>query len=277
MIKQVNEIKQKLDETLSVIRKETSMAPEIGVILGTGLGGFAAEIEKHTEISYAELPNFPRPTMEIHNGKLIFGRVAGKEIVAMQGRFHYYEGYTMQQITFPVRVMKRLGIEQLLISNACGSVNRYFRRGTLMAIDDHINLLGNNPLIGPNDDEEGPRFPDMSRPWSAGLISLAEEIAMENNIKLNRGVYAAMTGPCLETRAEYRMLQVIGADVVGMSTVPENIVANQLGLDVLGISVITDECYPDALRPVDINEILEVAGRTEPMLTKLFKQVIERI
>jgi purine-nucleoside phosphorylase len=215
--------------------------------------------------------------VESHDGILHFGNLGGKSVVAMQGRFHFYEGYSMQQITFPVRVMKKLGIHTLLISNACGGMNPQYRRGDLMLIEDHINLLGSNPLIGPNLDEFGPRFPDMSEPYSRELIQLAEKLALENKIKLQKGVFVAVSGPNLETRAEYRFLRGIGADVVGMSTVPEVVVAVHSGLRVLGISVITDECFPDALQPVNVAEIIETANLAEPKLTTMMKKVIENL
>jgi len=266
-----------IDETTRYINNQTRVQPQIGIILGTGLGGLVAEIDVKSTISYSEIPNFPLSTVEFHEGKLILGELGGKQIVAMQGRFHYYEGYSMKQITFPVRVMKKLGIHTLLISNACGGMNPLFTRGDLMLIEDHINLIGDNPLIGKNLDDFGPRFPDMSEPYSHDLISLAEKIALENKIKLQKGVFVAVSGPNLETRAEYRFLRQIGADVVGMSTVPENIVAVHSGLKVLGISVITDECLPDALKPVDIDEIIQTANNAEPNLTLIMKKVIEQI
>jgi purine-nucleoside phosphorylase len=273
----IEEYLKQIEETTQFINKASSLKPDVGIILGTGLGGLAKEISVKSIISYKDIPHFPISTVETHEGKLILGTLGNKSVVAMQGRFHYYEGYSMKQITFPVRVMKRLGITCLLISNACGGMNPQFRRGDLMVIDDHINLIGDNPLIGPNLDDFGPRFPDMSEPYSKHLIELAEEIALENKIKLQKGVFVAVSGPTLETRAEYRFLRMIGADVVGMSTVPETIVAVHCGLKVLGISVITDECFPDALKPVDINEIIETANQAEPKLTSIMKQVIEKL
>lgn len=268
---------EQINETVRFIEQKTKLQPEIGIILGTGLGGLAKEIKIESTLSYKDIPHFPLSTVEFHEGKLILGQLGGKHVVAMQGRFHYYEGYSMKQITFPVRVMKKMGIHTLLISNACGGMNPFFQRGDLMLIADHINLIGDNPLIGPNLDEFGPRFPDMSEPYSNELINLAEKIALENKIKLQKGVFVAVSGPNLETRAEYRFLRYIGADVVGMSTVPETIVAVHSGIRVLGISVITDECFPDALKPVNINEIIETANRAEPNLTLLMKNVIEQI
>ena len=271
------EIKLQLKETKLYLRKFTSMKPEVGIVLGTGLGGLAKEIEVEAETAYTDLPHFPVSTVETHAGKLIFGRLGGKRVVVMQGRFHYYEGYSMRQITFPVRVMKALGAETLLVSNACGGMNSNYRAGDLMVIEDHINLLGDNPLIGVNDDELGPRFPDMSAPYDKSLIALAERVALEAKIPLQKGVYVAVSGPNLETRAEYRFLRAIGADVVGMSTVPEIIVAVHSGMRTLGISVVTDECFPDALQAANIAEIIKTANRTEPNLTLIMKRVVEEM
>lgn len=235
------------------------------------------EIDVSLEIPYQTIPHFPVSTVESHEGKLIFGELGGKQVTAMQGRFHYYEGYTMQQITFPIRIMKKMGINTLLISNASGGMNPLFRKGDLMIIEDHINLLGTNPLIGQNLDEFGPRFPDMSEPYSKRLIALAEEVALDNKIKVQKGVFIAVPGPSLETRAEYRFLRATGADVVGMSTVPEVIVANHQSMEVLGISVITDECFPEALEPVNVEEIIRVAAQTEPKLTLIMREVVKRL
>ncbi|MEW6004660.1 MAG: purine-nucleoside phosphorylase [Stygiobacter sp.] len=273
----MSELINKINETLSVIRKYTNDEYEIGIILGTGLGGLVSEIEIEHEIDYSKLPNFPLSTVESHKGKLILGSINGKKVVAMQGRFHYYEGYSMQQITYPVRVMKFLGVKTLLISNACGGMNPQFKRGDIMIITDHINLLGDNPLIGKNEDELGPRFPDMSEPYDYKLIELAEEVAIENKIKVQKGVYVAVPGPNLETKAEYRFLRNIGADVVGMSTVPENIVANHMEIKVLGFSIVTDECFPDSLKPVDVKEIIETAMKAEPKMTLIMKEVIKKL
>lgn len=270
-------LKEKLAETLEVIRKHDAGIYPVGLILGTGLGGLVKEITVTAEIEYADLPHFPLSTVESHKGKLILGTIAGKKVVAMQGRFHYYEGYSMQQITYPVRVMKMMGVETLLVSNACGGMNPLYRRGDIMIMEDHINLLGDNPLIGPNEDDFGPRFPDMSEPYSRELIALAEEAALENKIKVQRGVYVAVSGPNLETKAEYRFLRTIGADVVGMSTVPENIVANHSGIKVLGISIITDECFPDALEPVKLEDVIAAAMKAEPKMTLIMKEVIKRL
>ena len=273
----MEELKNKIKETVDFIRQKTDVQPQIGVILGTGLGALADEIETDVVIPYDEIPHFPLSTVEFHAGKLIFGKLGGKQVIAMQGRFHYYEGYTMKQITFPVRVMKALGAEHLLVSNACGTVNPQFVPGDIMIMTDHINLLGDNPLIGQNDDELGPRFPDMSEPYSRELIELAEKVALDEKIKVQKGVYVAVAGPNLETAAEYRFLRIIGADVVGMSTIPEDIVAVHSGMQVLGLSVITDAGLPDALKPADINEIIRIAHETEPKLTRIMKHVIEKI
>ena len=266
-----------IDETLAVIRKFTTEKYPIGIILGTGLGGLVNEIEVAHEISYDKLPHFPISTVESHHGKLIFGKINGKNVVAMQGRFHYYEGYTMQQITYPVRVMKFLGVETLLVSNACGGMNPLYRRGDVMIMADHINLLGDNPLIGRNEDKLGPRFPDMSESYNLELIGLAESVALENKIKIQKGVYVAVPGPNLETKAEYRFLRATGADVVGMSTIPENIVANHMGMKVLGISIVTDECFPDALKSVNVEEIIAAAMQAEPKMTIIMKELIKRL
>lgn len=273
----VEEFRAKRAEALQYIQQQTDMRPNYLLILGTGLGNLADEMEVETSISYANIPHFPVSTVESHSGKLLFGTLAGKDIVAMQGRFHYYEGYTMQQIVFPERVLKENGADILLVSNACGGLNTNYRRGDIMLIKDHINMLGDNPLIGPNDEELGPRFPDMSEPYTERLLELAESVALEKGIKMHKGVYLALTGPMLETKAEYRFLGQIGADVVGMSTVPEVIAAVHMGMDVLGISVITDECFPDALEPVDIEDVLEAAGMAEPKLTRVFMGVLERL
>lgn len=268
---------EKINETLEVIRKHTGENYPVGIILGTGLGGLVKEIQIKHKIDYAELPYFPLSTVESHKGKLIFGKINGKNVVAMQGRFHFYEGYTMQQITYPVRVMKFLGVETLLVSNACGGMNPIYRRGDIMLMLDHINLLGDNPLIGKNEDELGPRFPDMSEPYNLQLIELAENVALENKIKIHKGVYVAVSGPNLETKAEYRFLRAIGADVVGMSTIPENIVANHMGMRVLGFSIITDECFPDSLKPAVLEEIIHAAMTAEPKMTLLMKEVIKKL
>jgi purine-nucleoside phosphorylase len=273
----MNDLISKINETLKVIREKTKDDYPVGIILGTGLGGLVKEINVEFEIDYADLPHFPLSTVESHKGKLIFGSIGNKKVVAMQGRFHFYEGYTMQQITFPVRVMKFLGVKTLLVSNACGGMNPLYSRGDLMLMVDHINLLGDNPLIGKNENDLGPRFPDMSEPYDHELIAIAEDVALDNKVKVQKGVYVAVPGPNLETKAEYRFLRATGADVVGMSTIPENIVANHMGIKVLGISIVTDECFPDALKPANVEEIIATAMATEPKMTLIMKEVIKRI
>jgi len=273
----MSELISKINETLEVIKKITTEEYPFGIILGTGLGGLAKDIDVQHEIEYEDLPHFPLSTVESHHGKLIFGKIGDKNVVAMQGRFHFYEGYSMKQITYPVRVMKFLGVKTLLVSNACGGMNPIYKRGDIMLMVDHINLLGDNPLIGMNEDELGPRFPDMSEPYDLELLQVAEEIALENKIKVQKGVYVAVPGPNLETRAEYRFLRTIGADVVGMSTIPENIVANHMGIKVLGISIVTDECFPDSLKPVNVEEIISTAMKAEPKMTLIMKEVVKRI
>ncbi len=273
----VQEFRDKRTEALAYLEKETDIKPEFFIILGTGLGRLAEEIDVTKAISYDDIPHFPVSTVESHHGRLLFGTLSGKKVVAMQGRFHYYEGYTMQQIVFPVRVAHAMGARTLLVSNACGGMNPLYRRGDIMCITDHINLLGDNPLIGPNDEELGVRFPDMSEPYSADLIALAENVALENNIRMHQGVYASVPGPTLETRAEYRFLRLIGADVVGMSTIPEVIAAVHMSMKVLGISVITDECFPDALEPVKMEDILAAADLAEPKMTQVMKGVLKEL
>jgi purine-nucleoside phosphorylase len=260
--------------TLYIKNRIGDFEPEIGIILGTGLGGLVSEIEVEKQLMYSNIPDFPISTLEFHSGKLIFGTLAGKKVVAMQGRLHYYEGYTMQQITFPVRVMKMLGIKTLFVSNASGSLNPNIKKGDLMVIEDHINLQPHNPLIGRNEEQLGPRFPDMSQPYRRDLIESALNIAKENNITCHKGVYVAVTGPNLETKAEYRYLRIIGGDAVGMSTVPEVIVANHMGLPVFAISVLTDEGFPETLHPVSLEEILAVAQEAEPKMTLILKKLI---
>jgi purine-nucleoside phosphorylase len=269
----ITQIQQCVDD----IRNHYKGEPKVGIILGTGLGALAAQVDVDFSMPYEDISSFPVSTVESHKGRLIFGSLAGVPVVVMQGRFHQYEGYTLQQITLPVRVFKMLGVETLIVSNACGGMNPLYRRGDIMLIDDHINLLGDNPLVGPNIDELGPRFPDMSEPYSRHLLSLAEGAALELGIKVHRGVYVAVTGPNLETRAEYRFLRSIGADVVGMSTVPECIVARHMGMAVLGISIITDECFPDSLQPVSLEHVLEAAAIAEPKMTNLVNHIVSKI
>jgi purine-nucleoside phosphorylase len=241
-------LRDQISRAVDVIRSTSALEPRAGIILGTGLGQLVEKIEVEATIEYGAIPGFPLSTVESHQGRLILGRLSGVPVVAMQGRFHYYEGYDMKQITFPVRVMHALGARTLVVSNASGGMNPLFRRGDLMIIEDHINLIGDNPLIGPNDDTLGPRFPDMSEPYSHELIARAEQVALDEKIPLNKGTFVAVAGPNLETRAEYRFLRTIGADAVGMSTVPEVIVARHMDMKVFGISILTDECFPDALR-----------------------------
>jgi len=265
---------EKIEETKKFIQARTNIKPQIGIILGTGLGALAEKIEGKEVIPYRDIPNFAVSTAPGQEGNLILGRLGGKEVMAMQGRFHLYEGYSLEVITFPVRVMRAMGAAFLIESNAAGGINPNFRAGDLMVITDHINLTGHNPLIGPNDERLGPRFPDMSEPYDNELIELAERIALEERIKLHKGVYAGVSGPNFETRAEYRFLYRIGADAVGMSTVPEVIVAKHSGLRVLGISCITDECVPDRLEPVDSDKVINVARKAEPRMTKLVNRII---
>lgn len=273
----VEAFRTKRAEALQFIQSKTATKPEFVIILGTGLGRLANQIDVETSISYADIPHFPVSTVESHAGRLLFGTLGGKKVVAMQGRFHYYEGYTMQQIVFPLRVLQANGSHTLMVSNACGGMNPNFRRGDIMCITDHINLLGDNPLIGANDNDLGPRFPDMSEPYTRNLIELAERVALDLGIKMHQGVYVAVTGPNLETRAEYRFLRQIGGDVVGMSTVPEVIAAVHMGMKTLGISVITDECFPDALEPVEMKHILEAADMAEPKMTQVMIGTLERL
>jgi len=258
------------------VRGRSALVPEVGIILGTGLGGLAREIAVEAEVPYERIPGFPLSTVETHAGRLLLGRLGGRPVVAMQGRFHRYEGYDLQQVTFPVRVMHALGARTLVVSNACGGMNPLWGPGDLVLLSDHINLLGDNPLVGPNDERLGPRFPDMSAPYDPELRALARATALELGIVLREGVYVAVAGPNLETRAEYRMLRAIGADVVGMSTVPEVIVAGHQGMRTIGISIITDQCLPDALEPADIGRIIATAGRAEPHLTRLIAALVER-
>jgi purine-nucleoside phosphorylase len=265
---------EKIHEARDAIAKRWPGKPRVGIILGTGLGGFAEDIEAEATIPYGDVPHFPQSTVLSHAGRLVCGKLGGKTVMAMEGRFHFYEGYTLQQITFPVRVMKSLGCEVLIVSNACGGMNPQWAKGDIMIIDDQINLMGDNPLIGKNDDRLGPRFPDMSQPFDADLIALAQRIALEEQITVHKGVFVAVSGPCLETRAEYRFLRAIGADVVGMSTVPEVIVAVHCGLRTLGLSVITDLCLPDALHPVALEDILATAAVAEKKLRVLVRRVV---
>ncbi len=260
-----------------VVRARFATPPDVAIVLGTGLGGLAREIDVSAEISYEAIPGFPVSTVESHAGRLLCGTLGGQSVIAMEGRFHRYEGYSMQQITFPVRVLRALGAGTLVVSNACGGMNPLWSAGDVMLISDHINFLGDSPLIGAHDDRFGARFPDMSAAYDASLRALARAVAVERRMVLREGVYVAVAGPSLETRAEYRMLRAMGADVVGMSTVPEVIVAVQAGMRVLGVSIITDLCLPDALEPAELATIIAVANAAEPRLTALVRGVLERL
>lgn len=262
---------------VAAIRAQCALVPEVAIILGTGLGGLAQAMTVEASIPYDRIPGFPLSTVESHSGRLLLGTLGTRRVVAMQGRFHRYEGYSLQQVTFPVRVLRALGAGTLVVSNACGGMNPLWAPGDLMLIADHINLLGDNPLIGPNDASLGPRFPDMSAPYDAGLREIARTVARERAMTLREGVYVAVQGPNLETRAEYRMLRAMGADVVGMSTVPEVIVAVHGGMRVLGCSIITDQCLPDALEEASLDRILAIAAKAEPHLTALVQGVLERL
>lgn len=268
---------QTIKNTADFISEKTKFRPEIGIILGTGLGGLVDEIDISHAISYHDIPNFPVSTVEGHSGKLIFGELGGKNVIALQGRFHFYEGYSMNEVVFPVRVMKFLGIEKLIVSNACGGVNPSFEIGDIMLISDHINLFPTNPLIGPNIEELGPRFPDMSEAYSKELIALAEKVAAKNQIKLVKGVYAGLTGPTLETPAEYFYTRAIGADAVGMSTVPEVIAARHMSIPCFGFSVITDLGVPGKIVEVTHQEVQQVAAKAEKKLTVIIKQMLASI
>ena len=265
---------EKIEAATAFIKKAWSGTPHAGIILGTGLGSLVKHIQEEASLEYEEIPHFPRSTATSHRGRLVCGKLAGLPVVAMEGRFHMYEGYPLDQITLPVRVMKALGAKLLVVSNACGGMNPYYKCGDIMLIDDHINLLGSNPLIGINDDRLGPRFPDMCEPYDQKLIERALEVARRENIVAHKGVFVAVPGPNLETRAEYRFLRMIGADVVGMSTVPEVIVAVHCGLKTVGFSIVTDMCLPDALEPADVPKIIATAAAAEPKLTKLVLGVL---
>ncbi|MAY84961.1 MAG: purine-nucleoside phosphorylase [Flavobacteriales bacterium] len=268
---------EKAVEACDFLKSKGLDSATIGIVLGTGLGKLAEQIDAEKKVSYSDIPHFPVSTVESHSGQLIYGNLEGKKVLAMQGRFHYYEGYSGAQITFPIRVMKLLGIEKLLVSNAAGTVNPNFKKGELMLIDDHINMIPDNPLRGENDERFGPRFPDMSQPYDKEMNQMIKAIAAEKGITIHEGVYTPVAGPNLETRAEYRYLRGIGTDAVGMSTAPEVIVANHMGLPACAISVLTDECDPDNLQPVSIAEILEIAGRAEKDLTKIYMELIKQI
>lgn len=272
-----SELATRIHEAAAWIQARARVKPEAGIILGTGLGDFAGALELDVAIPYEDIPHFPHSTVESHAGELHLGTLAGRPVAVMKGRVHFYEGYTMQQVTFPVRVLKALGCGTLIVTNSCGGMNPDMPPGTIVLTTDHINLMGANPLIGPNDDSLGPRFPDMSEPYSAALMRLAERVALDLKIPLPRGTFVAVAGPNLETRAEYRFLRAIGADTVGMSLVPENLVAVHGGQRMLAFNVVTDACLPDALHAVDIAAVLAVAGRTAPTLTKLVTEIVKRL
>ncbi len=270
----MRDLATRIDQAVDVVRNHWSGEPRIGIILGTGLGGIAGQIDSEATLDYEAIPHFPVSTAVSHAGQLVCGKLEGVPVLAMEGRFHAYEGYSHTQIAFPVRVMRAMGAEVLIVSNACGGINPQYERGDIMVIEDHINLMNDNPLIGFNDDRLGPRFPDMSEPYDRLLIDRALEIARRNNFAAHKGVYVAVTGPNLETRAEYRFLRMIGADVVGMSTVPEILAARHGGMRCLGLSIVTDMCLPDALAPVDLQEILAVAAEAEPKLRAMVLGIV---
>lgn len=275
----MHELKSKIEETFRFIKDELKEMPkvEIAIILGTGLGNLAGKIKERRNIEYWKVPHFPVSTVKGHKGELVFGKIGDKNVVAMEGRFHYYEGYPLADVTYPVRVVRALGAKILIVSNAAGGMNPDYKAGDLMAIADHINFTGVNPLIGPNEESLGPRFPDFCDLYDPELIELAGKVAEEEKIRMHKGVYIGVTGPNLETRAEYKFFQIIGADAVGMSTVPEVIVARHAGLRIFGVSVITDVCIPETLKPCNIDEIIKTANEAEPKLTKLICTLIERI
>ena len=268
---------KRIIETTDYIHEKVGEKPEIGIVLGTGLGGLVKEIELTHELNYSEIPNFPISTVESHSGKLLFGHLGGKKVIAMQGRFHYYEGYSMQEVTFPIRVMKMLGIQQLFISNAAGGLNPEFDEGEIMIINDHIDLFPSNPLRGPNIDELGDRWVDMYQQYNPDLITKALAVAKEIGIKVKQGVYCGVSGPNLETAAEYKYLRTIGADAVGMSTVPEVIVGRHMNIPVFAVSIITDMCTPETLKAVNVPELIAIATKAEPKMTELIKEMIARI
>jgi purine-nucleoside phosphorylase len=273
----VQAFRKRRDEASKFLQQQTEIRPSHLIILGTGLGSLTDSMEVQTAIPYEDIPHFPVSTAPGHAGQLLFGELNSKQVVVMQGRFHYYEGYSMQKIAFPPRVLHALGAKILLVSCACGGLNPNFRRGGIMLINDHINLLGDNPLIGPNDDELGPRFPDMSGPYTLQLRKLAKSVALDNAIEMHEGVLTALSGPTLETKAEYRFLRLIGADAVGMSTIPEVITAVHMGMKVLGICAITDECFPDALEPVDIEDVIAAGKLAQPKMTNVITGVLEQL
>ncbi|MCH8332631.1 purine-nucleoside phosphorylase [Candidatus Sumerlaeota bacterium] len=273
---------QQIEEAAALIRSRQPRAPDVGVICGTGMGQLGEKVSSAARtgpvvVPYDEIPHFPVSTVESHHGNLLLGELAGRSVLLMQGRFHFYEGYSMREVTFPVRVMKALGCKAMIVMNATGSTNRLIPKGSLVLITDHINLMGDNPLIGPNDEAMGPRFPDMSQPYDRRLIRIGEEVALSAGLKVHQGVMAAVTGPNLETAAEYRMFQFLGADLVTMSTVPEVIVARHASLAVLGLSVVTDECLPDSLAPANVDEIIAVAAAAAPRIETLIRGILQRI
>ncbi|MFA5167484.1 MAG: purine-nucleoside phosphorylase [Candidatus Omnitrophota bacterium] len=274
--KKETSVMKHIEKCLTYIRRRTSFEPEIALILGTGLGNLAKCIKAEKVFEYEELPFFPRTTVQSHSGKLILGELGGKKVAAMEGRFHFYEGYSLEEVTFPVRVLRQLGAKILVVSNAAGGLNLGYKKGEIVAITDHINFMGVNPLVGPNEDKLGPRFPDMCEPYSKRLLELTGLAAKETQVLISRGIYIGVTGPCLETRAEYRMMRQWGADLVGMSTVPEVIVAAHMGMEVLGVSVVTDTCDPDHLEPCDIKEIIKTANEAGPKLDKLITVAIAK-
>ena len=276
MAHEMNGLHEQIEQAAATISTKWKGKPKVGLVLGTGLGNLSSSIQSQVEIPYSQIPHFPVSTAPGHHGRFIGGVLEGVEVAAMDGRFHKYEGYSLAQITLPIRVFKKLGCEFVILSNACGGLNPQWNKGDLMVIEDHINLMGDNPLIGPNDDRLGERFPDMSQPYDKSLIAQAQDGAIAEGIRLHKGVYVAVTGPCLETRAEYRFLRAIGADVVGMSTVPEVIVAVHAGLKVLGFSIITDMCLPDALEPANVTEIIRVAKEAESVLTRLVRTILKQ-
>ena len=272
-----NDVVERIDESVRAVRARSALEPRVAVVLGTGLAALVEAVEVETTISYSEIPGFVEPTVESHRGVLVLGSVRGTPVAVMQGRFHSYEGYSLQEVAYPIRVLRQLGAETLVVLNTSGGLNPSFTAGQLVLIEDHINLLGDNPLVGPNIESFGPRFPDMSEPYDRGLRSLALDIARGLGVSLGRGVYVAVPGPSLETRAEYRMLRSAGADVVGMSTVPEVIVARHMGMRVVGLSIVTDCCDPESLEPVDLNRILDVAANAEPDLTRVVTEVVSQL
>ena len=273
----MEDLRKKINETGSFIKKSIKVRPDVAIVLGSGLSAFGEKIKNSKSMDYSDIPHFPLSTVEGHKGELIFGKVGTKNVVIMGGRFHLYEGYSVYDVVYPIRIMRALGAKHLIISNAAGGMNPCFEKGDLMLIDDHINLMGLNPLIGPNDDKLGERFPDMCEPYNKEMLKLAMDLALDLKIRVHKGVYAGLTGPSLETRAEYRFLRTIGADCVGMSTVPEVIAAVHCGFKVLGISCVTALCLPDALKPVDFKEILRIAAKAEPKLAQLVYKLIPKL